>query len=140
MRAALVTLLLVMTASEAAAGSAVLDRDADGHWRAEGRVNGRKMELLVDTGATMVALTPDDAKAAGIDVRTLDFDARVRTASGTVRAALVTLERIQIGQVRVRDVEAMVIERGLPVSLLGMSFLNRLEQFQVRGQRLRLQD
>lgn len=140
MRALLCLAFLVSAAPAAHAGSAALERDDDGHWRAESRVNGRKVEMLVDTGATMVALTQDDARAAGLDVRRLRYDARVRTASGTVRAAPVTLERIQIGAVRVRDVEALVIERGLSVSLLGMSFLNRLEQFQVRGQMLRLQD
>jgi aspartyl protease family protein len=138
MRALFAVLLLVSTVGDAFAGSAALQRGADGHWRAEARVNGRKIELIVDTGATLVALTQDDAKAAGIDVRKLRYDARVRTASGTARAATVTLERIQIGNVRVRDVEAMVIEGGLSVSLLGMSFLERLEQFDVRGQTLRL--
>lgn len=140
MRAAFALLFTLAFTAEAFAGSAAIERGGDGHWRAEGRVNGRKIELLVDTGATLVALTPDDAEAAGIDVKKLRFDARVRTASGSARAAEVTVERIQIGNVRVRDVRAMVVERGLPVSLLGMSFLSRLEQFDVRGQTLRLRD
>lgn len=140
MRAFLAVLLLCSTVGDAFAGSAALERGADGHWRAEARVNGRKVDVLVDTGATLVALTQDDARAIGLDVRRLRYDARVRTASGTARAATVTLERIQIGNVRVRDVEAMVIERGLDVSLLGMSFLSRLEEFEVRGRTLRLTD
>lgn len=140
MRALLAVLFLVASTADASAGSAAIERGDDGHWRAEARVNGRKVEVLVDTGATLVALTHADARAAGIDVRNLRYDARVRTASGTARAATVTLERVQIGNVRVRDVEAMVIERGLDVSLLGMSFLGRLEQFDVRGQTLRLRD
>jgi aspartyl protease family protein len=140
MRALAVALLILTLAPAANAGSAALTRDESGHWRAESRVNGRKVDMLVDTGATMVALTQADAKTAGIDVRRLDYSVRVQTASGTVRAAPVRLERLQVGQVRVRDVEALVIERGLTISLLGMSFLNRLEQFQVRGQLLRLQD
>lgn len=140
MRTALAVLFMFALTAEASAGSAAIERGDDGHWRAEGRVNGRKVELLVDTGATLVALTPDDARAAGIDVKKLRFDARVRTASGSARAAEVTVERIQVGNVRVRDVRAMVVERGLPVSLLGMSFLSRLEQFDVRGQTLRLRD
>jgi aspartyl protease family protein len=140
MRVLLACLLALSMTSDAFAGSAAIERGEDGHWRAEGRVNGRKVDLLVDTGATLVALTPDDAEAAGIDVRKLRFDTRVRTASGSARAAEVTVERIQIGNVRVRDVRAMVVERGLPVSLLGMSFLSRLEQFDVRGQTLRLRD
>lgn len=140
MRAALAAVLVLTLATDALAGSAELARGADGHWRAEARVNGRKVDVLVDTGATLVALTQEDARAAGIDTRNLRYSERVRTASGTARAATVTLERIQIGNVRVRDVEAMVIERGLSVSLLGMSFLSRLDRFDVRGQTLRLRD
>jgi len=140
MRVVLGLLLFLVSAQPASAGSAALERGEDGHWRAESRVNGRKVEMLVDTGATMVVLTQDDARAAGLDVRNLDYTERVRTAGGPARAALVRLERIQVGQVRVRDVEALVIERGLSSSLLGMSFLSRLQQFHVRGQTLRLQD
>lgn len=140
MRALFAVLLLVSTVGDAFAGSAALERGANGHWSADARMNGRKVHVIVDTGATLVALTQDDAKAIGIDVRTLRFDERVRTANGTARAATVTLERVQVGNVRVRDVEAMVIERGLDVSLLGMSFLSRLEQFDVRGRTLRLRD
>lgn len=139
MRALLLASLVAFT-TPAFAGSAAIERGEDGHWRADSRVNGRKMELLVDTGATMVVLTPDDARSAGLDVRRLRYDERVRTANGVTRAALVKLERVQVGQVRVRDVEALVVERGLSTSLLGMSFLNRLDQFQVRGATLRLQD
>jgi aspartyl protease family protein len=140
MRAALALLLTLVFAAKAAAGSAAIERGADGHWNAEARVNGRKVDVLVDTGATVVALTPADARAAGIDVKALRFSESIRTASGSTRAARVTLERVQVGNVRVRDVEAVVIERGLPVSLLGMSFLSRLEQFDVRGTTLRLRD
>lgn len=140
MRALLAALVFACTTGSALAGSAALERGEDGHWRADSRVNGRKIELLVDTGATMVVLTQEDARAAGFDVRRLNYSARVRTASGVARAAEVKLERVQVGTVRVRDVDALVIERGLTTSLLGMSFLSRLEQFQVRGQTLRLQD
>ncbi len=140
MRALLLAVTIALCAQDAFAGSAALARGEDGHWHAESRINGRAVTLLVDTGATFVTLTQADAKAAGLDVRRLDYDQRMRTASGTTRAAKVKLERLQIGGVRLRDVEAMVIERGLDTSLLGQSFLNRLEQFQVRGQLLRLQD
>lgn len=140
MRLLFAVLIFLVTAPPAHAGSAALERGEDGHWRADSRVNGRKMELLVDTGATLVVLTPGDARAAGLDVRNLTYNERVRTANGVTRAALVTLERVQVGQVRVRDVEALVVERGLSMSLLGMSFLSRLEQFHVRGQTLRLKD
>ena len=140
MRSLLLAAAFALCAQDAFAGSAALQRGEDGHWHAESRVNGRNLTLLVDTGATFVTLTQGDARAAGIDVRHLDYGERMRTASGTARAARVKLERVQVGTVRVRDVEAMVIERGLDTSLLGQSFLNRLEAFQVRGQLLRLQD
>lgn len=140
MRALIFAATFALCTPEARAGSAALQRSEDGHWHAPSRVNGRSITMLVDTGATFVTLTQADARAAGIDVRRLDYDARMRTASGTARAARVKLERVQIGGVRLRDVDAVVIERGLSTSLLGQSFLNRLEQFQVRGQMLRLQD
>jgi len=140
MRATALILTLALCAPEAVAGSAALQRSDDGHWHAESRVNGRSMTLMVDTGATLVALTQEDARRAGIDVRRLRYDREVRTASGTARAALVQLERLQVGTVRLRKVDAMVIERGLTTSLLGQSFLNRLDAFQVRGQLLRLQN
>jgi aspartyl protease family protein len=140
MRALLLACVLVLQPAVGWAGSAVIPRGDDGHWRTESRVNGRKVAMLVDTGATLVALTRDDARAAGIDLRRLKFDVEVRTASGPARAARVRLDRVQVGQVRVRDVDALVLERGLDVSLLGMSFLSRLDAFQVRGQVLRLLD
>ncbi len=140
MRALLFAVTIALCAQDASAGSAALQRGDDGHWHAVSRVNGRSVTLLVDTGATFVTLTQDDARAAGIDVRHLAYTERMRTASGVARAAKIKLERVQVGTVRVRDVEAMVIERGLDRSLLGQSFLNRLEEFQVRGQLLRLQD
>jgi aspartyl protease family protein len=140
MRATALILTLALCAPEAVAGSAALQRSDDGHWHAESHVNGRSMTLMVDTGATLVALTQEDARRAVIDVRRLRYDREVRTASGTARAALVQLERLQVGTVRLRKVDAMVIERGLTTSLLGQSFLNRLDAFQVRGQLLRLQN
>jgi aspartyl protease family protein len=140
MRTIVLVLTLALGTPQALAGSAALKRGADGHWHAESRVNGRSMTMLVDTGASLVALTQEDARRAGIDVRHLRYDRTVRTASGTARAALVQLDRVQIGAVRLREVDAMVIERGLTTSLLGQSFLNRLEAYQVRGQLLRLQN
>jgi len=140
MRALILSAALCLVSGPALAGSAEITRGDDGHWTADARVNGRPVEFLVDTGATMVALTADDARKAGIDLRRLDYRHTVRTASGTARAAAIKLERVQVGTVRLEDVDALVIERGLSVSLLGQSFLNRLERIQTRGAVLRLQD
>ena len=140
MRVSLIAAILALCAGDAVAGSMALPRSEDGIWRAEGQVNGRGIELVVDADAMLVTLTPDDARAAGIDLRHLDFCERVHTVNGPSRAARVKLERVQIGAVRVRDVDAQVIESGVSRSLLGQSFLNRLEHVQVRGQLLRLQN
>ena len=83
---------------------------------------------MVDTGASQVALTFEDASRAGIYVRDRDFTQQVRTANGVARVAPVTLDRVSIGDITVRDVPASVSERGmLGTTLLGMSFLKRLE-------------
>ena len=82
---------------------------------------------MVDTGASQVALTFDDASRAGIHVRDRDFTQAVRTANGIARVAPVTLDRVSIGDITVRNVPASVSERGmLATTLLGMSFLKRL--------------
>jgi len=93
------------------------------------------VRFLVDTGASLVTLTPADARAAGLNSRQLAFDERASTANGLVRMASVTLREIRLGQLSVGDVPAAVIEN-LSVSLLGMSFLNRLQSYEMRGGRL----
>jgi aspartyl protease family protein len=130
----------MLVASPATAGSAQLKRASDGHWWADARVNGRPIKMMVDTGASMVALTKDDARRIGLDVRNLRYDVRVRTASGNARAADVMLERLDVGTVRIANVPAMVMEGGLSTSLLGMSWLGKLEQVQVRGDVMHLRD
>lgn len=140
MRAGLIGLLCVMAIGPAAAGSASLTRAGDGHWWAEAKVNGRGVRMLVDTGASTVALTQADARKAGLDVRNLTYNVRMRTANGVALAAEVTLERLDLGTVRVRDVQAVVMKSGLSTSLLGMSWLSRLDRFQVEGQELRLRN
>jgi aspartyl protease family protein len=140
MRALFIALCCLTLAGPALAGSTTLARAPDGHWWAEAKVNGRSMRMLVDTGATFVALTPEDARTAGIDVRNLKFDVRLRTAAGETRGADVMLEKLDVGSVRVRDVPAVVIAKGLPHSLLGQSCLQRLERWQVNGAALTLRD
>ena len=103
---------------------------ADGHYWAEANVNGKAVRFLVDTGATAVSLTLDDAKRLGIDTAHLSYSYDVITADGKARAAMVKLASISIAGARVDNVDALVIEKGLGASLLGMSYLGRLRAFE----------
>ena len=114
--------------------AASIVKSADGHYWAEATVNGQRVRLLVDTGATAVALTIPDAQRLGIEPRDLAYDAAVMTASGKARAARVQLASISIGNARVDNVDALVIEKGLDSSLLGMSYLGRLSRFEATPQ------
>jgi len=109
----------------------------DGHYYARAEVNGRPLDVMVDTGASMVALTYEDAERAGLRLKPSDFTARVATANGHAAVAPVTLDRISIGRITVRNVEAAVTERGrLDKTLLGMSFLSRLDRVGISQGRL----
>jgi aspartyl protease family protein len=119
------------TASDATNGTgAEVVKSADGHFWAEAMVDGARVRFLVDTGATAVALTVDDARRLGMNPEALNYDYKVMTASGEARAAQIRLASISVGGARVDDVPAMVIEKGLPASLLGMSYLGRLSRFE----------
>jgi len=106
-----------------------------GHVVVDAAVNGAPVRLLVDTGASLVTLTPADARAAGIDLNHLVFSARANTANGTARMAPVMLREIRIDQLSVYDVPAAVLEN-LTISLLGMSFLVRLQSYEMRDGKL----
>jgi aspartyl protease family protein len=123
-------------ATEAAASgptSVEVARDGLGRFRIDGRVEGRSLEFIVDTGATVIALTADDAASLGIHPAVGDYTVLMRTASGTIRAAPTTLDMVEIGDIMVRDVPAVVMPDGaLSDNLLGMSFLSRLRHFDYR--------
>jgi len=102
---------------------------ADGHYWADALIEGRAVRVMVDTGASVVALTRDDAARLGLDLESTDFSGTVITASGPVRAAPVRLQAVAVAGARVTSVEALVVEHGLPHSLLGMSYLGRLSSF-----------
>jgi aspartyl protease family protein len=102
----------------------------DGHYWAQAKIDGRAVQVLVDTGASVVALTRADARRLGVDPAPEDFTGKVQTASGVVRAAPVELKSISVAGVRVDNVEALVVEEGLAYSLLGMSYLGRLSAFE----------
>lgn len=104
------------------------------HYFATVDVNGRKIEVMVDTGASIVALTHEDARRLSLSLRESDFTMQVQTANGLSRFAPVTLDRVAIGGIEVRGVQAAVAEPGrLSTTLLGMSFLSRLQRVDMRA-------
>jgi aspartyl protease family protein len=126
---------MIAQASSGRSVEIVRAREADFTIRAE--VNGARIAMLVDTGASSVVLSADAAKAAGLPVELLKYEVPIETANGRSRAASVVLDRIAIGGIVERKVPALVSSPGyLKTSLLGMSFLKRLESFEVHGERL----
>jgi len=117
-----------------------LAADDRGHFVVDATINERPVTLMADTGATLVVLTYEDAERAGLSPHSLDFSARVETANGISRVAPVTLDRVRVEDIVVRDVPAAVAEQGaLATNLLGMSFLGRLKSFQMQGRELVLE-
>lgn len=106
--------------------SVTLRADARGHFLTDGQVNGGSVRFLVDTGATMISLPAADARRLGIDYRN-GVRGVVQTAGGPTAAYKVTLDSVRVGDITMNQVDALVIESGLPFALLGMSFLNRTE-------------
>jgi aspartyl protease family protein len=110
--------------------SVVVRRSGRGHFEVEGRVNGRRMKFMVDTGASVVALTADDAATLGLHPAEREFSALIKTANGTVKAAPVELNTVEIGDLMVHAVDAIVLPNSaLSDNLLGLSFLSRLQRF-----------
>ena len=109
---------------------AALVKASDGHFWANGQVDGAPVRFLVDTGASKVSLTLQDARRLGLDPSRLTYDQTVRTADGQSQAARVRLKSVSVNGARVADVDALVISEGLPASLLGMSYLGRLSRFE----------
>lgn len=103
-------------------------------------INGHEAKVLVDTGASAVALTSDDAEAAGIFPNPSDFTVKIMTANGIGKAAPVVLESLSVGDITVHDVRALVNEPGtLSITLLGMTFLNRLSKVDIGQGRMLLE-
>ena len=120
--------------------SIVLSPDSHGHFRVDGRIDARPLDFLVDTGATSIALTARDAATLGLHPAYNDYTITVQTANGVVRAAPVTLDRVEIGSIAIRDVSAIVMPEGaLSDNLLGMTFLSRLHRYEYSGGRMVLE-
>jgi len=115
-------------------GVAYLSRDMSGHFNADAMVNGKHVRFMVDTGASDVALTLEDAARLGIDLSRLSFTTPYQTANGVVYGARFKLDQVSVGDITVRNVAASITRGdGLGVSLLGMSFLGQLASAEVRG-------
>jgi aspartyl protease family protein len=112
-------------------------RTNGGDFAIAAQINGARVAMVLDTGASSVVLTRDDAKKAGLPLEVLNYTVNIDTANGRTKAAPVTLDRIAIGDLVERSVDALVAQPGqLKTSLLGMSFLNRLQSWEVSGDRL----
>jgi aspartyl protease family protein len=113
---------------------------SNGHFITDAEANGRRIEVMIDTGASVVALTYEDAQTIGVTPSPRDFTHSVSTANGMSRVAPVMLDRVMIGDIMVRNVQAVVAERGkLNITLLGNSFLSRVSYRMAQG-RLLLED
>lgn len=109
-----------------------IDASSDGHFYVDADINARTVRLMVDTGATVVALRQSDAVEAGIRLVPADFTNPVQTANGTTMAAEAILDSVMVEDVEVLNIRALVIpDDQLSISLLGGSFLNGLERFEV---------
>lgn len=118
-----------------------LDAGSGGHYITNASINNRPVEVMVDTGASAVALSYEDASRIGLKPRNLKYDVKVSTANGEGRAARVMLREVEIGSVRVQNVEGLVLQEGaLRGTLLGMSFLGRLRSFKIEDGKLILKN
>ena len=113
-----------------------LPRAPDGHYYLTAQVEGTPVRFVVDTGASQIVLSRNDAKRAGIDTGDLVYTGRARTANGTVRTAPVRLDRLAIGPIEDRDVRAVVNEGAMDGSLLGMEYLRRFSSVEIADDRL----
>jgi aspartyl protease family protein len=121
----------------ASSGEVHLHAADNGHFFSQAEINGRSVNVVVDTGATGVSLTYEDARDIGLRLAESDFTMESQTANGTAKIAPIMLDKVQIGDIEVRDVEAFVAEPGkLFQTLLGMSFLKRLSHIDIKGREL----
>lgn len=112
-------------------------RGSGGNFSVSTRVNGARVDMVLDTGASSVVLTQEAAKAAGLPLEVLSYSVTIETANGRARAAPVTLDRLAVGGIVERAVPALIAQpHQLRTNLLGLSFLNRLESWEVRGDRV----
>jgi len=116
----------IVSAAKAEKPALTLTADAQGHFFAQGSINGEPLRFLVDTGATFISLGAADARRARIDLSKGERGATM-TANGVARVWKVRLPSVKVGNITLHDIDATVHEHDMPIALLGMSFLNRME-------------
>jgi aspartyl protease family protein len=122
------------------ARSVTISRDQRGHFSAQGRIDGRSLDFMVDTGASVVALNARSAGKLGIYPTPRDYKVKVATANGIIHAASARLPRVDIGGLIVENVEALVLpDAALSENLLGLSYLSKLKRFEMAGSRMVLE-
>jgi aspartyl protease family protein len=118
-----------------------LNADSRGHFEAHAQINGHGVGVMIDTGATSVALRFEDAARLGLHAEPDQFNIPIATANGATMAARAMLAEIRIGNIRVKNVEALIVPaKALTTNLMGMSFLKRLSRVQIAGSRLVLEE
>ncbi|MBR1195425.1 TIGR02281 family clan AA aspartic protease [Bradyrhizobium sp. AUGA SZCCT0240] len=128
------------TVAQASGRSISIPRDARGHFQTDGRIDGQRVDFMVDTGASLVALNEKSAARFGLRPSRGDYNATVTTANGTIKAARTRIAMIDLGGIVVRDVDAMVLpDEALSENLLGLSFLSKLKRFEYANGRLVLE-
>ena len=116
-----------------------IPRSQGGEYALRAKINGVMAPMVIDTGATSVVLTWETAKAIGLPIEMLEYNVDLETAGGHTKAARLTLDRLAVGKLVEKSVPALVVQRGqMRVNLLGMSFLDRLESWGVRADKLML--
>jgi aspartyl protease family protein len=121
-------------------GTVEIRREPDNHFHVDADVNGRPVSFLIDTGASGISLSWEAARAIGIDPETLDFNIPTQTAAGPSRAAAIRISTLAVGPIVRTDLPATVLPRGVPVSLLGLGFLDTLSGYEIRRDVLTLRD
>lgn len=130
-RAAQIAVRTEIAASSASGRSVTIPPDRSGHFVTDARIEGQRLNFMVDTGASVIALTENDAARVGVRPSRGDYTATVTTANGKVKAARVRLASVDVGGLVVRDVDAMVLPDGaLSENLLGLSYLSKLKRFE----------
>jgi aspartyl protease family protein len=132
---------LVAPAVAAGPRSVVIARAANGNFDVEGSIDGRRLDFIVDTGASAVTLNSDDAARLGLHPAERDYTVVLNTANGVVRGAPVRLNMVEVGDIMVRDVAAVIVPvEALRTNLLGLTFLSRLHHFDYRDGKLRFEE
>jgi aspartyl protease family protein len=128
------------TVAQAGSRSISIPRDGRGHFLTDARIDGQRIDFMVDTGASVVALNEKSAARFGLRPSRGDYNATVSTANGTIKAARTRIDMMDVGGLIVRDVDAMVLpDEALSENLLGLSFLSKLKRFEYANGRLVLE-